>query len=309
VSTERRGGDDRRQEERRDTAPLWFKLDALWDEDPLVEELGAEFGASGLVMWVMLLGRAKLQELLHDRRGTVALGWRGLTRAAKFDDVDQARAAITLAVDLELIEIVEDGRFELTVFIPNFARKQAVPSMTAEAQRKRAGRAQQVRGARVPPPDASGRDGTCPDTSGHVRPRPAEGEVEVEGDNGVGVERAPAPDNGLHPSLPQVLAVLEPTGLLVEPMSIDSLLRAFPDEDHLSVAHAVAALQSAGHVRTVHATSIFKHELEKARDRRLRALRPAPARAGPRRPVDTDLEERRARGLAALGRLQGGTPA
>lgn len=283
MTTQRRNGHERRDGDDRRAEPLWFKLDVVFREDPLVDELGHECGAGGPLVWVCLIAAAKAQEKLHARRGTVEIGWRAIARAGYYDSADEARKVVDTAVELGLLEVVEDGRFEVTVFLPNYARKQAIPSMDPDAVRKREARA----AARTDAPPDTDDVQPCPAVSGRVPARPTDREGEREGEKEEEGARAPSPGEiiGPYAVLDRVLPVLEESGLAVEPRSILSLIEAFPDEDHLAAAHCVAALKAAGHNRSHHSTSIFRHELDKAKTQRLRNERDTTPRSrGPAPP-------------------------
>lgn len=66
----------------------------------------------------------------------------------------------------------------------------------------------------------------------------------------------------LHPQLGEVVSILEAArgphgGLMVEPASIDSMLKAHPDRDVVSAAHEVAAMVAEGTNRVSSATSLI----------------------------------------------------
>jgi len=130
-------------------------------------------------------------------------------------------------------------------------------------------------------------------------------------DNSGGHEREEARVlSPLSPALSAVLEVLEAApGLMVEPMAVDSALRAFPAGEHVEAAHVVASYAHEGGLRVPAANRLLLAELRKQRDRRLvAASRPHQGRRR-RRPASGPLEapevtaERHARQDAAIDAL------
>lgn len=133
---------------------------------------------------------------------------------------------------------------------------------------------------------------------------------QTEGADNSGGSGREEPEMVLSPALSAVLEVLEAApGLMVEPMAVDSALRAFPAGEHVEAAHVVASYAHEGGLRVPAANRLLLAELRKQRDRRLAAAgRPHSGRRR-RRPASGPLEapevtaERHARQDAAIDAL------
>lgn len=101
----------------------------------------------------------------------------------------------------------------------------------------------------------------------------------------VEVARAQA-DGTLHPKLTEVVQILEAAtgpngGLLVEPASIDSMLKAHPEADVVSAAHEVASMVAQGSNRVPMAGSVLGSVLRRQYATNVRQL---PQRQQPQAP-------------------------
>jgi len=133
---------------------------------------------------------------------------------------------------------------------------------------------------------------------------------QTEGADNSGGGGREEPEMVLSPALSAVLEVLEAApGLMVEPMAVDSALRAFPAGEHVEAAYVVASYAHEGGLRVPAANRLLLAELRKQRDRKLTAAsRPHSGRRR-RRPSSGPLEapevtaERHARQDAAIDAL------
>lgn len=331
VTTCRRTGDDRRQDERR-TAPVWFKQDAAGIATGASRRLGRLHGPAGPLVLVHLKGCAKLQEGFHARKGVLKIAWDELADAV-FCDEQTARAIVATLVEMEEAEIVADRGWKATLFLVGYESEQDTPSMSPSARRMRDKRARDTAQAadQTPSPEPHA-PSPEPHTPSHVTPGDAEVEGEVEGETEAHASAAasreparareplPGPDEaeaaGLHPALAQVVAILQaardPDGRqpIVHDTAVNSALHANARGDiELAVtgAHETAAMIQDGRASSPHAAGLLGGVL-----RRLTTTPPGrrghpPPRRNPS-PADRERDDRRARRAAALQAELEGAP-
>ena len=274
-------------------APLWVKSEAAFLANRCVRALGYAHGPGGPLLVKHLEGLAKVAERRADRAGEVETGWQQLADEAFLGTAEEAKAIVATAVELGMVEIVDEAGPLVTLFLTGYASSQAVPSQSPAAVKQRARRARRAvekgdRGDTCTPDVAPSRGDMSPGRSGAVAPE-GEGEGEGEGEaHAASSPAAPAREAlpgpaeaeaaGLHPQLAAVMHVLEsaqrPDGgrLVLEPLSIDSQLRAhlrtLPADDQerlaLQAAHEAVAGVRSGALASTNGTSVFGGVLRQA---------------------------------------------
>lgn len=111
----------------------------------------------------------------------------------------------------------------------------------------------------------------------------------------------PALDDRLSEVVPILEAARDPDGqaLAVEPMAVDSALKAWPDQDVRSAAHEVASWVAEGTARSIHAATLLRAALGRREKRE--AIAASPRREHPADRRDHDLAAMAARFAAEDG--------
>lgn len=117
----------------------WLPLDVEYLNQDTIQELGEAYGPAGPLVFIALIAEARRQAFADARsqQGTVTMRYSALARQA-FTGPDVARSVVALAARLRLLDVVDDGSSQFTVFLLKWAKWE--PRDVTAAERKRRSR-------------------------------------------------------------------------------------------------------------------------------------------------------------------------